>query len=184
MYNIECSKLHHWEPWPSKSTCIKWPFGLRESNRFFDFLWQKVSFPKESLLTGRRFRLPPPIRPSSHSRTHRYRVCLSGTYPLCATSYMKSVRYCAFVVGGASCSPMLRMGGSNAVCVIVLCACVRMRGVTNRVIENYRYFKFKKEIPHTFLNLLCPCLRLQFVGILCFLARHGWVCWPRAALRG
>ena len=53
-----------------------------------------------------------------------------------ATLYMKSVRYCAFVVGGASCSPVLRMGGSSAVCVIVLCACVRMRGVTDRVIEN------------------------------------------------
>ena len=53
-----------------------------------------------------------------------------------ATLYMKSVRYCAFAVGEASCSPMLRMGGSSAVCVIVLCACVRMRGVTNRVIEN------------------------------------------------
>ena len=45
-------------------------------------------------------------------------------------------RYCAFPVGGASCSPVLRMGGSSAVCVFVLCTCVRMRGVTNRVIEN------------------------------------------------
>lgn len=53
-----------------------------------------------------------------------------------ATLYMKSVRYCAFAVGGASCSPVLRMGGSSAVCVFVLCTCVRMRGVTNRVIEN------------------------------------------------
>ena len=72
-------------------------------------------------------------------------------------------------------SPMLRMGGSSAVCAIVLCAVCLCENegsakLRDREIALGLGFKSTKEIPiHYFSALVCidsDFLRLQFVGYL------------------